>query len=145
MVTFGAEICADPYNTWHMPFVHVSEGIWGSEEGNLSDIEKELECARVATGEELNAFLYHASTPVLLALLENPAFDEARVTLLLARKDLSEELLQHAKEPAEDLCGQESFAFPSAYAALGWNSAFARSLFDGSSAVRDVVGCFIRA
>jgi hypothetical protein len=77
-----------------MPFVHVSQGIWGSEEGNLSDIEKELECARVATGEELNAFLFHAATPVLLALLENPAFDEARLTLLLARKDLPEELLQ---------------------------------------------------
>ena len=56
--------------------------------------EKEIERARTATGEELNSLLYHPSAAVLTALLDNPAFDEARTLLLLARKDLPAELLE---------------------------------------------------
>jgi hypothetical protein len=60
----------------------------------LAETEKDVELAGQATGEQLNSFLYHSSTAVLLAVMENPAFDETKVTLLLARKDLPDEILQ---------------------------------------------------
>ena len=60
----------------------------------MAEFEKEMERARVASGEDLSALIYHAAPAVLLALLDNPAFDETKLTLLLSRKDLPVELLQ---------------------------------------------------
>jgi hypothetical protein len=60
----------------------------------VAELEKEVERARVASGEDLSALIYHAAPAVLLALLDNPAFDESKVTLLLSRRDLPVELLQ---------------------------------------------------
>lgn len=60
----------------------------------MAELEKEVERARVASGDDLSALIYHAAPAVLLALLDNPAFDESKVTLLLSRKDLPVELLQ---------------------------------------------------
>jgi hypothetical protein len=60
----------------------------------MSEMEQDRERARVATGEELAALLYHPSAEVLLALLDNPALDESRLSLLVARKDLPTEILE---------------------------------------------------
>jgi hypothetical protein len=60
----------------------------------MAETERELERALVATGEELNALLYHPSHQVLTVLLQNPAFDESKLTLLLARKDLPAQILE---------------------------------------------------
>ena len=60
----------------------------------MSSIEHPRERARVATGEELAALLHHASSDVLLALLDNPALDETQLRLLLERKDLPGEILE---------------------------------------------------
>jgi hypothetical protein len=56
--------------------------------------EQETERARVASGEDLNALIYHPASAVLLALLDNPALDETKLTLLLSRKDLPAEVLE---------------------------------------------------
>jgi ribosomal protein L12E/L44/L45/RPP1/RPP2 len=58
------------------------------------EFEKEAARARVAEGDELSALLYHPAPAVLLALLDNPALDEPRLTLLLSRKDLPTEILE---------------------------------------------------
>jgi hypothetical protein len=58
------------------------------------EFESEVTRARVASGDELNALIYHAAPSVLLALLDNPAFDETKLTLLLSRKDLPAEILE---------------------------------------------------
>jgi hypothetical protein len=60
----------------------------------MPEPEQERESARVATGEEFAALLYHPAAEVLLALLDNPALDEAALSLLLARKDLPSEILE---------------------------------------------------
>lgn len=60
----------------------------------MPGLEQEVERARVAGGEDLNAFIYHPAPAVLLAVLDNPAFDEAKVSLLLSRKDLPGEILE---------------------------------------------------
>jgi len=60
----------------------------------MSASESARERARVATDEELAALLHHPAPDVLLALLDNPALDETRVSLLLARKDLPAEVLE---------------------------------------------------
>ncbi len=60
----------------------------------MASIEHPRERARVATGEELAALLHHASSDVLLALLDNPALDETQLRLLLERKDLPGEILE---------------------------------------------------
>jgi hypothetical protein len=60
----------------------------------VADFEKERQLARTATGEDLNSLLYHPSHLVLLGLLENPAFDESKLCLLLGRKDLPAEVLE---------------------------------------------------
>ena len=60
----------------------------------MSPIDQELERARQASGDELNGLIYHPSAAVLAALLDNPAFDETKLTLLLARKDLPSEILE---------------------------------------------------
>jgi hypothetical protein len=56
--------------------------------------EREIERARVAGAEDLDALLYHPAPAVLQALLDNPAFDEAKLSLLLSRKDLPAEILE---------------------------------------------------
>ena len=56
--------------------------------------ESEVARARVAQGEELNGLIYHPAPAVLLALLDNPAFDGPQLTLLLSRKDLPTEILE---------------------------------------------------
>ena len=61
----------------------------------MNPIEQQRERARIASGEELKSFLYHPSADVLLSLLENPALDETSLGLLLARKDLPAEVLEH--------------------------------------------------
>ncbi len=60
----------------------------------MAEHEQDLERAHAATGEELAGLIYHPKPAVLLALLENPAFDETTLCLLLARKDLPAELLE---------------------------------------------------
>jgi hypothetical protein len=60
----------------------------------VAEIEKDVECARTATGDDLSALIYHPAPQVLVALLDNPAFDEARISLLLARRDLPAEIPQ---------------------------------------------------
>ncbi len=52
------------------------------------------ELARTAGPEEIPTLLHDARPDVLLALLENPAFDETHLCLLLERKELSGELLE---------------------------------------------------
>jgi len=61
----------------------------------VNPIEQQRERARQVSGEELKSFLYHPSADVLLSLLENPALDETSLGLLLARKDLPSEVLEH--------------------------------------------------
>jgi hypothetical protein len=60
----------------------------------VSAIEQDVERARVASGDDLNGFLYHPAPAVLRAMLDNPAFDETKLTLLLTRKDLPLEILE---------------------------------------------------
>ena len=60
----------------------------------MSTSEPARERALVATGEELAALLHHHASDVLLALLDNPALDEAQLCLLLDRKDLPAEVLE---------------------------------------------------
>jgi hypothetical protein len=50
--------------------------------------ESLLDRARSACGEELKALVYESGEEVLLAMLENPNFEEPHVTLLLNRLDL---------------------------------------------------------
>jgi hypothetical protein len=57
-------------------------------------ISDDRERARAATGEELAALLHHHADDVLLALLDNPALDEAQLCLLLNRKDLPAAVLE---------------------------------------------------
>lgn len=56
--------------------------------------EEQSARARIATGEELTALLHHHASDVLLALLENRALDESKLSLLLDRKDLPAEFLE---------------------------------------------------
>ncbi len=60
----------------------------------MAELEKEIERARAASGEELTELVYHRSRELLFALLQNPSFDESKLCLLLARKDLPAELLE---------------------------------------------------
>jgi hypothetical protein len=60
----------------------------------VAELQKEVERARVAAGDDLDALIYHAAPAVLLALLDNPAFDETKLSLLLSRKDLPVEILE---------------------------------------------------
>jgi hypothetical protein len=56
------------------------------------------ERALVATGDELAGLLHHPATDVLLALLDNPALDEAKLCLLLERKNLPGEVLEEVAQ-----------------------------------------------
>lgn len=60
----------------------------------MAEFEKDVERARAASGEDLSGLIYHPAPAVLLALLDNPALDETKLALLLARKDLPSEILQ---------------------------------------------------
>src|SRR4029077_9511625 len=60
----------------------------------MAPSQQDRERATVASVEELASLLYHPSADVLLALLDNPALDEARLCLLLERKDLPAEVLE---------------------------------------------------
>lgn len=53
-----------------------------------------MERARAASGEDLSGLIYHPAPAVLVALLDNPALDETKLTLLLSRKDLPAEVLE---------------------------------------------------
>ena len=55
--------------------------------------ETPLERARTASSEELKSLVHAAGEDVLLAVLENPAIEEAHVTLLLDRLDLPANVL----------------------------------------------------
>jgi predicted regulator of amino acid metabolism with ACT domain len=58
------------------------------------EFESEIARAKAASGDELSTLIYHPAPPVLLALLDNPAFDEPKLILLLSRKDLPTEILE---------------------------------------------------
>jgi hypothetical protein len=60
----------------------------------VAKLEQEIEKARTCTEEAVTELLYHRVPEVLLALLENPVFDETKLCLLLARKDLPVEVLE---------------------------------------------------
>jgi hypothetical protein len=60
----------------------------------VAELEHDIARALVAMGDELNALVYHPLQQVLSALLKNPAFDESKLTLLLARKDAPAEILE---------------------------------------------------
>jgi len=57
-------------------------------------VGEDRERALAATGDELAGLVHHPATPVLLALLDNPALEEAHLCLLLERKDLPAEVLE---------------------------------------------------
>jgi hypothetical protein len=59
-----------------------------------AEANPDAERARAAAREEIPALLYHPSEDVLAALLENPRFDAAHLSLLLERKELSGEFLE---------------------------------------------------
>jgi hypothetical protein len=60
----------------------------------MTEIAKDRERARTATGEQLAALLHHPAADVLLALLDNPALDEEQLCLLFERKNLPAEVLE---------------------------------------------------
>jgi hypothetical protein len=60
----------------------------------VDTISHERERALTATGDELRALLHHPAPAVLLALLDNPAMDEAHLCQLLDRNDLNSEVLE---------------------------------------------------
>lgn len=60
----------------------------------MHKLERETDRARTAAGEELDSLIFHPAPAVLFALLDNPALDETKLTLLLARKDLPSEILE---------------------------------------------------
>jgi len=57
------------------------------------DTDTLLDRARSASGEELQSLVHETREEVLLALLENPRFEEPHAVLLLERMDLSAALL----------------------------------------------------
>jgi hypothetical protein len=60
----------------------------------MTSADKNPDRAFVASGEELAALLHHADAEVLLALLDNPALEEAQLCMLLERKNLPAEILE---------------------------------------------------
>jgi hypothetical protein len=60
----------------------------------MDTVAQDRDRALIADGDELAILLHHPSSSVLLALLDNPALDEARLCLLLERKDLPAEILE---------------------------------------------------
>ena len=60
----------------------------------MADLENDIQRARLAVSEELDALLSHPSPAVLTSLLENRAMDAPKLCVLLARKDLPTEFLE---------------------------------------------------
>ena len=60
----------------------------------MDALSQDRERAQTVSGEELAALLHHHAGDVLLALLDNPALDEAQLCLLLNRKDLPAAVLE---------------------------------------------------
>lgn len=60
----------------------------------MAGANKNLDRALAASGEELAALLHHTDAEVLLALLDNPALEEAQLCMLLERKNLPAEILE---------------------------------------------------
>ncbi|MBZ5526546.1 MAG: hypothetical protein LAN71_01400 [Acidobacteriia bacterium] len=60
----------------------------------MDDSNTIRERALTASAEELSAMVHHPDGEVLRAILQNPAFNEAHLLLLLERKDLSGEILE---------------------------------------------------
>ncbi len=60
----------------------------------MDTLSQDRDRALIATGDDLTLLLHHPDATVLLALLDNPAFDETQLCLLLARKDLPAEMLE---------------------------------------------------
>ena len=58
-----------------------------------SELETRLAHVRAASGEELKSLVHEAEEEILLALLENPHVEEPHVRMLLARLDLSANVL----------------------------------------------------
>jgi len=59
-----------------------------------NEISDSAQAALTASQEEIPAILLSGSAEVLRSLIENPAFDETHVCLLLERKDLSANLIE---------------------------------------------------
>jgi len=68
------------------------------EPANKTAASEKLNRARSASQDELKILLHDPDESVLLALLENPNFDEPHVTLLLDRLDLSMNVLSAVAE-----------------------------------------------
>jgi hypothetical protein len=60
----------------------------------MAGADKNRDRALVASGDELTALLHHADAEVLLALLDNPLFEETQLCVLLERKNLPGEILE---------------------------------------------------
>lgn len=60
----------------------------------MEDSNAIRERARTTTAEDLNGLVHHPDREVVRAMLDNPAFNEAHLLLLLERKDLSAEILE---------------------------------------------------
>ncbi len=59
----------------------------------LPDQEARIEHARTASADELNSLIYEADEAILVALLDNPNFQEKHAELLLGRADVSQSVL----------------------------------------------------
>jgi hypothetical protein len=64
----------------------------------LPEREVRLEYARAASADELNSLVYEADPKILLALLENPHFQEKHAELLLDRVDVSADVIDAVAE-----------------------------------------------
>jgi TolB-like protein len=88
-----------------------------------SSLQIDSEGARSASGEQILALLHDPREDILLALLDNPRFDEDHLCLLLTRKDLSTRLLEAVasrKQWLSDYRVRRSLAFhPHVPASLG--------------------------
>ncbi|GAC1668662.1 MAG: hypothetical protein NVS9B4_24590 [Candidatus Acidiferrum sp.] len=60
----------------------------------MTRMQNDRDRASSAPPEEIATLLYHSAPGVLLSLLDNPAFDETHLLLLLARKNLPLEILE---------------------------------------------------
>ena len=59
-----------------------------------SEFARSLEFARACSADEIGPLLHSGNEQTLLALLENPQFEEAHLSSLLERKDLSPAILE---------------------------------------------------
>ena len=62
------------------------------------ELEARIEHARSASSDELKSLLHESEEEILLALLENPSFDQTHAELLLERLDLSAKLVSAIAE-----------------------------------------------